>query len=120
VQFSIDTNTIQIQDCHIRLEWLAGESQVFELQRSSASEFTDPTTIYRGPDMASVISGLENGHYYFRVRGEGEDWSPPLEVVVVHQSLRLAFVLFAIGGLVFILTVSVVVKGAREARAELQ
>jgi hypothetical protein len=69
--------------------------------------------------MASVISGLENGHYYFRVRGDGEDWSPPLEVVVVQQSLRLAFILFSIGGLVFILTVYVVVKGARDTSMEI-
>jgi hypothetical protein len=67
--------------------------------------------MYHGPDRASFISGLNNGTYYYRVKSEDSDWSKTLVVEVKHHSLRLAMILFAVGGVVFLLTVAVVVEG---------
>ena len=97
----------------------------YEVQRSSNQNFASVKTIYRGPDRATFLSGLRDGNYYYRVRslqpesGEASDWSEVLVVKVVHHSLSLALWLFAIGALVFLLTVAVIVHGtwkiAREA-----
>ena len=89
----------------------------FELERATNREFTDALMDYRGPDLATYISGLSEGLYYFRVREvrngvELSGWSSPVMVEVEHHSLDLAFTLFGIGGVVFALTVFVVVRGA--------
>ena len=89
----------------------------FELERATLPGFSDASIYYAGPDLATYISGLANGKYYFRIReiapnGKTSVWSAPVEVVVKHHSLSLAFTLFGIGGLVFILTVFVVLRGA--------
>lgn len=118
MQFSFDTTVINVQDGHIRLEWNGEEDATFELQRAPTEDFTHPQTLYRGPDKASFISGLENGTYYFRIRELNADWSDTLTLIVAHQSLKLAFTLFGIGGVVFILTVVVVVHGAMQTRKE--
>lgn len=93
----------------------------FELERAQDPDFKDARSYYRGPDLATYISGLSNGRYYFRIREvHGEQvlsgWSAPVEVVVEHHSLHLAFTLFGIGGLVFAATVFVVLRGARHTR----
>jgi len=90
----------------------------FELQRARKADFSDARTYYRGPDLATYISGLANGDYYFRIREVAgaqvlSDWSSPVKVTVEHHSLNLAFTLFGIGGVVFALTVMVVLRGAR-------
>jgi hypothetical protein len=93
------------------------ENTTFELERATQPDFADASPYYTGPDLATYISGLANGKYYFRIReiapnGKMSAWSAPVEVVVEHHSLSLAFTLFGIGGLVFILTVFVVLRGA--------
>ena len=97
------------------LEWDSAQDSLFELQQAASADFTHARLIYQGPDKASFVSGLEDGTYYFRVRAPGEAWSDPLTVHVQHQSLKLAFTLFGLGGIVFLLTVFVVVNGARRA-----
>lgn len=108
---------------NLKLSWEPGTTTPddrtlhYEVQRSSRRNFASVKTIYRGPDRATFISGLRNGNYYYRVRsqdpasGEFSEWSEFLTVKVEHHSLPLAFWLFAIGALVFLLTVAVVVHG---------
>jgi len=96
----------------------------FQLQWATHDDFSDADDYYRGPDLATYISGLANGNYYFRLRevraGSGRsDWSVPVKVVVEHHSLNLAFTLFGIGGLVFALTLLVVLRGAARTSKEL-
>lgn len=74
--------------------------------------------IYRGPDRASFISGLEDGTYVYRVRAADGEWSDPLTIIVKHQSIRLAKLLFGIGAVVFLLTVAVVVHGTWQTKHE--
>jgi hypothetical protein len=113
VQFTVDTNFTTARQGHIRLDWKGVKNAKYELQRALKSDFTDPVMLYRGPDQASFISGMDDGVYYFRVRETEGVWSEVLTVQVAHQSLRLAFILFGIGGIVFLFTVIVVVNGAR-------
>lgn len=107
----------------IKLTWSPGDVDAdnsdiqFELQRATSSDFADARPCYHGPDRATYISGLADGDYYFRLReyisgGAHSEWSQPVEVKVEHHSLNLAFTLFGIGGLVFALTLIVVVRGA--------
>ncbi len=96
------------------------DSVVYELQQAEDSLFETARVRYRGPDLATYVSGLPDGSYYYRVRSfnKAEDqyseWSPTVLVMVKHHSLGLAFTLFSIGAVVFILTVLVVVIGAHK------
>ncbi len=98
-------------------------AHMFEIQEARDSLFDRQEVYYRGPDLATYVSGLASGHYYFRVRewvdsSTVSGWSNPVEVVVEHHSLGFAWLLFAIGGIVFLLTAGVVVHGAREQDGE--
>lgn len=101
------------RDGHMKIEWKLREKGVkVELQQAENENFAAAKTIYRGPDQATFISGLENGTYYYRIRRAGGAWSDPVALTVQHHSLQLAFVLFSLGAIVFALTVFIVVKGA--------
>lgn len=105
------------RDGHIRLAWegerAPGEAE-YEVQQADNEHFNNARAIYQGPDLATFVSGLENGTYYYRIRsGEGE-WSDTLLVEVRHPSLRLTFLLLGIGAVVFLLTAGIVIKGARQ------
>lgn len=78
-----------------------------------APDFTDSKTLYQGPDTATLVSGRKNGTYYYRVRSEkpGSDWSNAVEVKVAHHPLSRAFMFFSLGALVFVATLTMVVRG---------
>ena len=96
------------------------ESVIYELEEAGDSLFASSKMKYRGPDLATYVSGLDNGFYYYRVRAFNQtreqysEWSPTVLVAVQHHSLNLAFTLFTIGGVVFIMTALVVIVGARK------
>ena len=113
----------QTESGHVKLSWKVPNSSssaapwVFELQKSNDPNFSSAVQLYRGPDLATFLSGLPNGNYFYRVRtsirGEAHsDWSPTILVKVKHHSLSLALWLFGIGATVFLLTVGIVVQGA--------
>lgn len=112
------------QSGSLKLSWtikdslLGSELILFELQQSQQKKFDSLLVRYKGSDLASYISGLAEGIYYYRVRseldGQLSDWSEPIVVVVEHHSLQLAFLLFGLGAVVFLATVVVVVKGSKE------
>ncbi len=115
------------QSGSIKLTWQStGDDGIvagfdFVLEEATSPDFVDARTYYHGPDLATYISGLPEGTYYYRVRlqnsaGGTSEWSRPIVVEVEHQSLSLAWFLFAVGGLVFALTVFVVVSGTRNDR----
>lgn len=104
-------------DGHIRLVWTKIQPEGnYEIQKSVDPDFSQPKTIYEGPDLATFVSGLRDGTYYFRVRSSSGNWSEIVPVKVQHHSLQLAFTLFTLGGIVFLLTVFVVIKGSLQAR----
>jgi hypothetical protein len=110
---------------HLGLAWKDEDVlSEYELQRAPTERFEQATTIYRGGDRGTFISGLRDGRYHFRVRGRaGADapwspWSDPKALVVRHWSIGRALGLMALGGLVFALTVAMIVVGGRRAEEE--
>lgn len=112
----------------IKLIWqiadslLAAEIHNFELQQSRDASFDNIRVLYKGSDLASFISGLPNGDYYFRVRtltgSMPGQWSETLHLKVIHQSLGLAFTLFGLGAVVFISTVILILYGNKKTKEE--
>jgi len=98
---------------YFQLSWQDPASQSFELQKSSDPDFHDAVTLYHGPDKATVISGLPNGNYFYRVRSEDGLWSKAVEVTVKHHSLGKALGFFGLGAAMFVVMVVLLVKGAR-------
>ncbi len=101
------------------------QKPVFELQQAQDAAFTEPVTIYEGRDLASVVSGLAEGEYYFRVRGRTadgsvvSDWSEARIMSVEYPAYdlflggKLLWWLLGAGLLVFILTVGFLVIMSR-------
>jgi hypothetical protein len=100
------------------LSWRGGAGAPYELQESSSANFSRPTTIYRGADAARVMSGQEEGKYYYRVRtaGQAGAWSRPVAVDVDHHPLARALAFFTAGLLVFAAVVAVILIGAARTR----
>jgi len=120
VQFQQDS--LRTQDGHVKLVWRVpaaddGPLWRYEVQVDSSAQFSQPTQLYRGPDLATFVSGLPNGEYYYRIRVVGPQVDQPgrwdqAYVHVEHHSLNLALTIASIGSIVFILTVIVVLRGA--------
>lgn len=111
---------------YIQLKWRADhhENEIlpyrYQLEQGEDSLFSRGREIYQGNDLASFISGLPDGKFYFRVRTVDHPkrnygpWSSIKVVEVKHHSLRLALSLFTLGGIVFLSTVVIVVQGSRQ------
>jgi len=89
----------------------------FRIVESRDPSFKNYKVKYEGPDLATFVSGLSNGEYYYRVRaifrenGQKSGWSKTLSVTVEHHSLKLAFTLMVIVAAVFIATALLVLYG---------
>jgi len=98
-----------------RLSWHTQDKKV-ELQEATSPNFQQPSVRYTGHDTASVISGVPNGVWYYRLRVLGDNgagpWSHSVKVTVAHHSLTRAFMFLALGIVVFLATVVMVVRGA--------
>jgi hypothetical protein len=98
-----------------RLSWETGKPGRVELQQADSPAFTHATLRYRGPDRASVISGMPDGKWYYRVRTlDDQDtgpWGKTVELTVAHHPLSRAFMFFALGVAVFLATVALVLRG---------
>ena len=102
-----------------RLSWKTDKPGRVELQQADNPAFTHATLRYSGPDRASVISGMPNGKWYYRVRTLDDldpgPWSKPVEVTVAHHPLSRAFMFFALGVAVFLATVVLILRGEEQA-----
>lgn len=110
---------------YLKLSWKPGAPATetapceFELQQAFRQDFVQTNLVYKGKDYATFLSGLPDGQFYYRVRAvtpdgaQHSDWSAPVLVRVAHHSLRLAFLLFGIGAVVFLITVGIVIQGVR-------
>lgn len=94
------------------IEWTAAGSVSLEI--APENDHSEVRTLYSGANSAYFVSGLADGAYSLRLRGEGGEVSAPLSLAVSHQSLTRALMLTALGALVFILTVGAIVRGARD------
>jgi len=100
-----------------RLHWETQAKHV-ELQVATSPQFEAPTTAYIGPDRATVISGKPNGTLYYRVRAldsqHPNPWSESVIVEVRHHSLPRALMFLSLGVLVFLITVTMIIRGTRK------
>jgi hypothetical protein len=106
-----------------RLEWQwegasPDTADAFEVQESTRADFGNASALYRGPDLATVISGRRDGTRYYRVRATGEGaprgvWSNVVKVQTAHHPLSRALAFFAAGALVFSLTLALILRGSR-------
>lgn len=110
---------------YYQLSWRPGldgaPSKIFhyELQQAVETDFKTTKIIYQGTDRASVISGLPNGKYYYRVRvirqaSSPGAWSEPVCIEVHHHSLVKALWFFATGAVVFFMTLFFIVSKSRK------
>ena len=99
------------------MSWSAQDAspRQYELQQAFDETFSDPHVVYLGPDKATVISGLPNDRYFYRVRATDQgDWSERVQVDVKHHSLTRAISFFTLGAVMFIALMVVLVSGARK------
>ena len=102
---------------YYQLNWDGESDSNFVLEESTDPEFTQATTLYKGPDTASLISGRSDGTYFYRIRLSSDNpqsahnWSNVASVEVAHHPLSRAFIFFGIGAVVFIATLAVVMLG---------
>lgn len=90
----------------------------FEVQGAATPGFAAARVLYEGPDRATVITGLLEGTYFYRVRAiTGKDdftpWSEPLEVQVDYPNRQTVGWLIGLGLVVFLATVTAVGVGHR-------
>lgn len=80
------------------------------LQQSQTPSFDTTTQWQVTGDQQFSISGLESGHYFYRVGMPAEPimWSNIVEVEVAHHSLSRAFALFALGAVLFFALIVVI------------
>jgi len=107
---------------YYRLSWRPADITVsgleYQLQESTSPDFLRASTIYQGPDLASVLSGRSDALRYYRIRSlrngqAASPWSTPLQVETRHHPLARAIGFFVFGAFVFVSTLLLVVRGSR-------
>ncbi len=115
---SSDTDTASAGFYRLEWNWTAAAAEPggeFELQESTLPDFSDAAPLYRGPDLATVISGRRDGRRYYRVRSQPHAaWSNTVQVTTAHHTLSRALAFFAAGALVFALTLAMILHGSRQ------
>lgn len=105
----------------LNLAWEVSDEEKpesFELQQSGDIQFPEAKTRlrYRGLDRGSVVSGLAEGIYHFRVRaveagGPGGGWSEPVSLEVEYMAKPKVVLLLAAGAVVFVATLAALLIG---------
>ena len=112
----IETDTAVATAGYYVLRWSAATTDV-EVAEFANPGGGDPRIIYKGPDRATLVSGQPNGTRIYRVReigaGAPSAWSEPVSVTVAHHPLSRALTFFGIGAVVFVATLTLIVRGAR-------
>ncbi|WP_017943110.1 MULTISPECIES: hypothetical protein [unclassified Thioalkalivibrio] len=92
------------------LSWEAEDAVV--LERATGPDHEDVRIVYEGGDASTVVSGLPDGEYRFRLRAADADtWADEATVVVEHHSLARAFGFFAVGAVVFLVLIGAILRG---------
>lgn len=100
---------------YFNLSWAADKPAPYVIQQSLDASFKQAKTIYQGSDQASVMSGLPDGQYFYRMQANAGQWSEAIKVEVKHHTLEKAFAFFAAGAVMLFTLVFVLIKGARHA-----
>jgi hypothetical protein len=102
---------------YFQLRWQTEQSTgPFVLEESPTADFSRARVLYRGPDLASVISGKTDNDYFYRVTEQANPahMSNTVKVTVSHHPLRNAFGFFSLGAVVFLATLVLVLRGNRQ------
>lgn len=102
---------------YFQLSW-SGEAAQFQLQESTSRDFTSYKVIYKGKDLARVISGKADGEYFYRI-SDNENTalvSNVIKVTIAHHPLGTAIAFFIAGGIVFIAILFLILKGNKQTR----
>lgn len=114
---TLETDTQLATAGFYQLQWDGAGATDHELQESLRADFSDPVTLYRGSDLATMLTGRPDGEYHYRLRALHEDgpgpWSNTLRVEVQHHPLSRALLFFAMGALVFLATLAAILAGNR-------
>lgn len=118
-----DNRTATAGFYHLKWQGNGLPATAYELQQAKDMGFTQPTMVYQGPDQGTLISGQENGQYFYRVRALNQGrpasgWSAPVTVTVRHHSSTRAFAFFGAGTAVFFATLALIISGARRSQRE--
>lgn len=97
---------------HAMLEWNADGMVRLEMARDTS--FSEAAPLYQGDYDSYFVSGLSDGDYYVRLRGQDGGTSEPLRIHVAHQSLTQAIWLMIIGAIISIGIITTIVRGARD------
>lgn len=100
----------------VTLMWKPAEKSeglTYELQQSATADFSSFKTRYTGPDLGSVLSGLAEGEYHFRVRvAEPQgDWSKPVAIEIKYIERWQVLLLLSVGVTVFVATIATLLAG---------
>jgi hypothetical protein len=122
-QLVLSASSAYSNDGKATISWRSPAEAYVNIQQDHAKEFDTPSTLYRGKDSATVVTGLIDGDYYFRGRleyadGRRSNWSQPLNIRVEHHSLARAFGFFSVGLVVFLATLLLIILGARRQGAD--
>ncbi|BDS06904.1 hypothetical protein NT6N_19440 [Oceaniferula spumae] len=96
----------------IELAWEKDPTVEVILEQSTDQDFKEASQRYQGTDAGSVITGLAEGVYFFRVKEAGAEWSDPLRVEVAFFPESKLYLLLSIGGIVVLATIGTIVIGA--------
>lgn len=102
---------------YFQLRWQAGQAEgPFVLEESSSADFSRSRVLYRGPDLASVISGKPDNDYFYRISTQANptNTSNTVKVTVAHHPLSNALFFFSIGAIVFLATLVVIFRGNQQ------
>ena len=103
----------------ITLRWDVKNGQVVEVERIGGMDGIPSAIIYSGEDVATVITGLREGEYSYRIRElDSADWSEPVQVEVRYVSRSKLLWLMTLGGVVVVATIFTVVIGALRSRGK--
>ncbi|MGM0552396.1 MAG: hypothetical protein ACQETK_01085 [Pseudomonadota bacterium] len=109
-QPAFDASPERSTDGGFTLAWEADGSVV--LEQATGPDHGDARIRYEGGDTSTVISGLPDGEYRFRLRAaEADTWADEATVVVEHHSLTRAFGFFAVGAVVFLGLIGAILRG---------
>lgn len=110
----LKTNTDLSTAGYFQLNWDSPESGTnYQLQQASDPSFSSYKPIYEGDNTASVLSGLSDGFYHFRVLDEQGVASNIVTVRVQHHSLEKAIAFFSLGAVMFLILLTVLVASNR-------
>lgn len=100
------------EDGTVTLEWAKTDETEIIVQQSASPEFAEPIDRYQGLDSASVLTGLAEGTYYFRI-GEANtgNWSEPLEVTVKFFPRGKLWLILSTGAVVVMATIITIIAG---------